>query len=318
MRLRAGIDAGLTASQIGVLTTNLERSLLKAEDAVSTGSPWVAFTASLAIALREGLEAALFLSVMLALASKSGRPRAALAVHLGWGAALLLGGATWFLSGALVARGGQSRELTEGITVLLTAGLLLGASHWILAQASAKKLGHFLSQRVAMMKGAGWGLGGLAFFAIYREAFEVVVFYRGLLLQAAGQSRAVSLGAIVGIIALAGLVIGFQRLVGHKLRPRPLLVTCGVILCGLAVTMVGEGIRSLQEAGVLSQHLVPFPELPQLGIFATAQGLGAQALVLLGLLGSVVFSLWRARTGSMPKGGLAGVSPGRAHENTAS
>jgi len=311
MRLRAGIDAGASPQQLDSIVSDLERGLLEAEDAVSTGSPWVAFTASLAIALREGLEAALFLSVMLALAFKSGRPRAQLAVHLGWGAALLLGGATWFLSGALVARGGgRNRELTEGITVLLTAVLLLGASHWILAQASARKLGHFLSQRVSMVKGAGWGLGVLAFFAIYREAFEVVVFYRGLLLQSANQSGAVSFGALVGLAALAAVVVGFQRLIGHKLRPRPLLVTCGVLLCGLAVMMVGEGVRSLQEAGLLGQRLVPFPEVPQLGIFATIEGLAAQGSVVLALLVSLFYSLWRARGGPLAKGGLTVLSAG--------
>ncbi len=317
MRLRAGIDAGASPRELDSTVSDLERGLLEAEDAVSTGSPWVAFTASLAIALREGLEAALFLSVMLALAIKSGRPRAQLAVHLGWGAALLLGGATWFLSGELVARGGQSRELTEGITVLLTAVLLLGASHWVLAQASARKLGHFLSQRVAMVKGAGWGLGLLAFFAIYREAFEVVVFYRGLLLQSANQSSAVTFGALVGLVALACVVVVFQRLVGHKLRPRPLLLTCGVLLCGLAVMMVGEGMRSLQEAGVLSQRLVPFPEVPELGIFATAEGLVAQGAVFLGLLASLGYSLWRGRALQAGSAGPA-AHQGRPGENTAS
>jgi high-affinity iron transporter len=306
MRLRGEIDAGASVQQVDSTISDLERGLLEAEDAVSTSSPWVAFTASIAIALREGLEAALFLSVMLALAFKSGRPRAQLAVHLGWAAALLLGGATWFLSGVLVARGGgRNRELTEGITVLLTAVLLLGASHWILAQASARKLGHFLSQRVSMVKGAGWGLGLLAFLAIYREAFEVVVFYRGLLVQSANQSRAVLFGALVGLVALVAVVVVFQRLVGHKLRPRPLLVTCGVLLCGLAVMMVGEGVRSLQEAGALGQRLVPFPEVPQLGVFATVQGLVAQGSVFLGLLASLVYSLWRSRAAPLVSGGQA-------------
>jgi high-affinity iron transporter len=309
MHLRAGIDAGASPQQLDAIVSDLQRGLLEAEDAVSTGSPWVAFTASLAIALREGLEAALFLSVMLALAIKSGRPRAQVAVHLGWMAALLLGGATWFLSGALVASGGgRNRELTEGITVLLTAALLLGASNWLLAQASARKLGQFLSQRVQMVKGAGWGLGLLAFFAIYREAFEVVVFYRGLLLQSANQSGAVSLGAVVGLVLLAGVVVVFQRLVGHKLRPRPLLVTSGVLLCALAVMMVGEGIRSLQEAGVMGQRLVPFPEVPQLGIFATVEGLAAQGSVLLVLLASLLYSLRRRRVELVAEGALPVIS----------
>ena len=293
-QLRAGIDSGATADALGETGADLERQLLKAEDALQTGNASVSFAAALAIALREGLEAALLLSALLALALKSGRPRARLAVHLGWASALTAGAGTWFASGAIIARGGQSRELTEGITVLVTAVLLLGASHWILAQASAKRLVSFLSKQASLLKGAGWGLGGLAFLAIYREMFEIVVFYRGLLLQAPEQGRAVGLGVGVGMVALGGIVVGFQRLVGRKLKLRALLITCGGLLCALAVVMVGEGVRSLQEAGVVGQHLVAFPEVPQLGLFATAQGLGAQALVLAVLGLSLSYSLLRS------------------------
>ena len=208
----------------------------------------------------------------------------------------MLGGvATWFLSGAAISHGGQSRELTEGVTVLLTAALLLGASHWILAQASAKKLTSFLSRQASLVRGAGWGLGGLAFLGIYREMFEIVVFYRGLLLQAPTQSRAVGLGLAVGLLALAGVVVLFQRWVGKRLRPRPLLLACGGLLCALAVVMVGEGVRSLQEAAVLGQHLVHFPELPTLGVYAPLEGLSAQGLVVVGLALSLGYSLLRAR-----------------------
>src|SRR5207302_1761366 len=91
---------------------------------------------------------------------------------------------------------------------------------------------------------------GITFIAVYREMFEVVLFFRALVLESPGGGWAIAAGALAGLAALTALVIVFQR-VGRKLRPRPLLVACGVLVCGLAILMVGNGVRSLQVLGVL-------------------------------------------------------------------
>jgi high-affinity iron transporter len=297
--LRAAIDRGGPSSEVKASAERLSSSLERAEGEVGRGGASISFAAALAIALREGLEATLLLAALLALAVKSGRSKARLAVHLGWSSAVVAGICTWFLSGAVLRVGGAQRELTEGLFQIGTALLLLGASHWLLAQASAKALLSFLGKRAASIGGRGLGLWGLAFVAIYREMFEVVVFYRGLLLQDPGEGRAVALGILVGLLGLIGVVVVFQR-IGKRLKPRPLLLACGALLCAISVVMVGEGVRSLQEAGWISFTPVSFPELPQLGIFATAQGLAAQALMLAALGLSLGYTLLRRKTGSTP------------------
>ncbi|TMA29796.1 MAG: c-type cytochrome [Deltaproteobacteria bacterium] len=285
-----GLDAGAAR-----LDTLLERA-----DARGPGGALVAFVAALAIALREGVEAALVVAAMLALLRKSGRVRDAAAVHLGWTSALLAGAATWWVSGALLVRlSGAHRELVEGVLQLVTAALLLYASHWLLASLSAKRLVTFLSART-LAAGSAAVVMGLTWLAVYREMFEVVLFFRGLLLESPGAGRAVALGALVGLLALVALVALFQRL-GKKLRPRPLLLTCGILLCGLAVLMVGNGVRSLQVLGVLPLTVWGAFQLPALGVYATREGLLAQALVLLGLIASALWSALHAKNGA-PKG----------------
>src|SRR5205823_6662441 len=122
-------------------------SLLERADARGPGGALVAFVAALAIALREGVEAALLVAALLAILRKAGRSRDASAVHSGWIAALALGAVTWWATGALlVGISGAKRELVEGIGQLVTAALLLYASHWLLAAASAKRLVSFLSE----------------------------------------------------------------------------------------------------------------------------------------------------------------------------
>jgi len=75
------------------------------------------------------------------------------------------------------------------------------------------------------------------------------------------------------------------------LRPRPLLLSCGVLLCALAVLMVGHGVRSLQILGAVPLTIWGAFQVPALGLYATREGLCAQALVLLALVGS---ALWTA------------------------
>jgi high-affinity iron transporter len=186
------------------------------------------------------------------------------------------------------------RELTEGILQLVTAGLLLAGSHWLLARASAKRIGAFMSERAGVARFGALSFFGLAFLAVYRELFEVVVFFRGLLLESPGEGAWVLAGAAVGLVALALVALVSARL-GRKLRPRLLLLSCGLLLCGLSVVMVGQGVRALQEAGILGMLLIPVREVPALGFFPTLQGVGAQVLVLLGLLGSWLYTVVRRK-----------------------
>jgi high-affinity iron transporter len=271
-------------------------ALLEQADARGPGGALVAFVAALAIALREGIEAALLVGALLAILRKADRIHDAHAVHWGWIAALAAGGVTWWASGALlVGMSGARREAAEGAIQLVTAALLLYASHWLLAAASAKRTVSLLSQRTARAASATV-VFGLAFAAIYREMFEVVLFFRGLLLESPGAGGAVAAGAAVGLLCLIALVAAFQKL-GRRLRPRPLLLTCGVLLCALAVMMVGNGIRSLQEVGFVPLTVWSGFEIPAFGVYGTREGLLAQACVVLLLVGSAVWSALRARDG---------------------
>ncbi|MHB1845841.1 MAG: FTR1 family protein [Deltaproteobacteria bacterium] len=299
--LRSSIDEAEAPGVVALNGSRAEALLDRAMALESRGGAGVSFAAALAIALREGLEASLLLGALLALAGKARERKGRGAVQLGAAAALILGAATWWLSGALLARGG-AREWIEGVVELVTALLLVGASHWVLAQAAAKRFMGMLARHAK--PGAGLlGLFGLSFLALYREMAELVVFYRGLLLEAPGEGRAVVLGAAAGVVVLSGLLVVFQRL-GHKLRPRPLLLVCGAILCGLSVVMVGEAIRSLQEAGAIDATRIAFPELPALGLFGTLQGLGAQAAVILALGASLARTLVGRRQPAPPEGAI--------------
>ena len=264
-------------------------ALLEKADVRGPGGALVAFVAALAIALREGVEAALLVAAMLALLRKAGRARDANAVHVGWLSALGAGAVTWWASGVLLSRiSGAHRELMEGVLQLVLAALILYASHWLFAAMSSRRLFSTFFQR--SMAGASSAVVlGITFIAVYREMLEVVLFFRSLVVESPGAGGAVLAGALAGLGALVLLVLVFQRL-QKKLKPRPLLVSCGAILSGLAILMVGNGIRSLQLQGALPLTVWGAFQVPALGLYATREGLLAQAFVLLSLAASALWT----------------------------
>lgn len=293
LSLRAAIDRG---EDPDAPAARLD-ALLEKADVRGPGGALVAFVAALAIALREGVEAALLVAAMLALLRKAGRARDANAVHVGWISALAAGFVTWWLSGVLLARiSGAHRELIEGVLQLVLAALILYASHWLFAAMSSRRIFSTFFQR--SMAGASSAVVlGITFIAVFREMFEVVLFFRSLVIESPGQGGAVLFGALAGLLALFLLVVVFQRL-QRKLKPRPLLVSCGVILSGLAVLMVGNGVRSLQLQGALPLTVWGAFQVPALGLYATREGVLAQVFVLLTL---GLSALWT----SMHHGGAA-------------
>ena len=193
----------------------------------------------------------------------------------------------------LLARvSGAHRELIEGALQLVLAALILYASHWLFHALSSRKVIASFFQRT--MAGASSAVVlGITFIAVYREMFETVLFFRGLVLESPGFGASVFSGALVGLVSLFALVAVFQR-VGKKLKPRFFLASCGTLLSSLAVLMVGNGVRSLQVLGVLPLTVWGAFQLPALGLYATREGLLSQAGVLAFLIGS---ALWNSLRG---------------------
>jgi high-affinity Fe2+/Pb2+ permease len=133
----------------------------------------------------------------------------------------------------------------------------------------------------------------VAFVAAYREGIEIVLFFRALVLDSPGFALAILCGAGAGLLLLTVLVVGMQRL-GRRLNPRPLMLASSVVLSAVAISMVGQGIRALQEGGFLHVRALPLPSLPRLGLYATVEGLAVQLLVLAGVIGPAIYERRRA------------------------
>ncbi len=274
----------------------IARSLLARAEAEGHGKS-AALLGALTITLREGLEIVLLVTALLALVRKRGHAELAKFVHIGWLLAIPAGLATYWFAGSIF--GGMQRELSEGIASLLAAVVLLGVTHWLLGQLGAKQWVGFLARHIGAAtaqstRSAALGVLGFAFLAAYREAFEIVLFFQALVLDSAGAVHDVWIGAGIGLLLLSVIATALLR-VGQRLKPAPFMLASSVFLALLALVLVGKGVRALQEAGVLGINPLPWPELPVAGIFATHEGLLAQAVLLFLLTLSALAPWLKAR-----------------------
>ncbi len=247
-------------------------------------SPVATFLSALVILLREGLEAILVLAALVATLVKSGRREALRYVHAGWIGALALGGLTWVAASYAVTLSGAGREVTEGVTALLAAAVLLYVGFWMHRNAQAARWTAYLHSQVqaALSGRTRWALASIAFLAVYREAFETVLFYQALWIDAGPAGRVAVLGgfaaAAVGLTLLAWLILK----VGLRLPVNWFFGLGAALMAVLAVVLAGKGIAALQQAGRLPIEPVNLPTIPSLGVYPTWQGVLTQlALVAL-------------------------------------
>jgi len=238
------------------------------------------FVGALTILLREGLEALLIVIAMVAFLRKAERPQALRYVHAGWLSALAAGALTWVIATYMVSISGASREVTEGLSSLFAAAVLLSVGLWMHQKGQAGQWQAYLKQHLsaAMEKRSAWALFALAFIAVYREVFETVLFYSAL--AADGNAAALMGGFVTGLVLLSIIAAVFLR-TSARMPIGKFFSFSSVLVAALAVVLVGKGIAGLQEAGWLMATPIEGLRLPVLGIYPTIQTYGAQATLLL-------------------------------------
>ena len=285
MAFRQALQDGLPIGEAEALLQQAKLKLNSCAELLKGGgmSASLSFISSLMILLREGLEAILVLAAILAFLRNTGQQHSLRSVHAGWGLALLAGVATWALAAYVIDVSGAQRELLEGGTALFASVVLLWVGVWMHDRRHAAAWQ--ASIRGHLQGGGGrFGFAALAFFAVYRELFEVILFYETLWLQAGpGGHGMVLAGAGAALLLL--LVLAWVILRGSAKLPLATFFSVNaVLLCVLSVVYAGHGVKALQEAGIFGAHPVAFFEFDWLGIHPDALSLAAQGLALAGVL----------------------------------
>lgn len=284
LNYRGMIKQKIPVAELQAATTKIEAMLSDAQGKLQSSnlSSSVNFLSAMLIILREGIEAILILAAISAVLIKTGRREMMRYLHIGWISALALGGVTWFIAGHFINISGASREMTEGVTALVAATMLIYVGFWLHKQSNAIQWQQYIRARVSasVSDSAMTGMAAVAFIAVYREVFETILFFNTLWLQTSGpghvQIMSGMLTSVVLLVLIAWAIFKFSVRLPLKL----FFGVNSVFLYLLAIVFAGKGIAALQEAGKLPINPVNFFEVSALGIFPNLESLGIQALMI--------------------------------------
>ena len=238
--------------------------------------------ATFIIGLREGIEAALIVSILLAYLKKLGRADGTRLVWIGSLAAVALSavvGTSIFIAGSSFE--GRAEQLFEGIATLSAVAVLTWMIFWMRRQ-SANLRAELQDKVDGALLAGGFALSAIAFFAVLREGIETALFLFAAAAGTATEQGSVSaqlLGALLGILTAVVLGALIYR-GGIRLNLRSFFRVTGLALVVIAAGLLAYGLHELQEAG-----LVPLLEATAYDLSATLTddtGLGA---ILRGLVG---------------------------------
>ncbi|MFW9807437.1 MAG: FTR1 family protein [Candidatus Thorarchaeota archaeon] len=200
------------------------------------------------ISLREGIEAALVIAIMLSYLRKTNQTSLRRYVFYGAIAAVLSSVGVSVVVGLLWGIfEGPMLTIFEGTVVLIAAALLTTMIVWMW-NAGAKVTQEIEeSMQISVIQQSGIGLALLSFSLVLREGVELSLFSMALVIQEGLVSYiGIALGLLLAVVIGVGIYKGSLRI-----SMRALFKWTSIFLILFAAGMVAYGIHELQEAGLL-------------------------------------------------------------------
>ena len=239
---------------------------------------------AMVILLREGLEALLILAALFAFLKRTGNNSKNLWLWIGSGIGILASVIVAVAINIIFTKttAGSNREILEGFTGLVAAGMLIYVSVWLHSKASLGAWNKYIDTSVssALARNSLFSLAFIAFLAVFREGAETILFYIGIAPGISTLNLMIGIGlAIASLIAIGAVLFFFSV----HIPVSPFFQVTSLLIFYLAFKFIGTGVHAFQVASKLPATGTDFlPTVGWLGIYPTWQTAIPQA-VLLGL-----------------------------------
>jgi len=210
---------------------------------------------SFLLALREGLEAALIIGVVLGVLKKVGQTQFSKTVWIGTGSAALLSLVVALILNAIGASfEGASEAIFEGFAMLIAACVLTWMIFWMQRQSRTMQTELAADVRRAVLEQSGKALFFLAFVAVLREGVELALFLTAA--AATTSARQTLIGGLLGLATSA--VLGWLLFAtAIQLNLKRFFQVTGVLLILFAAGLVAHGVYEFNEIGWIPGVIEP-------------------------------------------------------------
>lgn len=199
------------------------------------------------IGLREGLEAAIVVSILVAFLVKSGRRDALKWVWLGVGAAIAMTVAVFLvIQFGENTISGLAAEAIAGIASVVAVAIVTTMVLWM-KRAAASISGELRSDMQRALETGSLAVLALAFLAVGREGVETALFMVG---YAEAQTSWPLIGLVIGVVLAAAIAYGMYA-GAVRINLAKFFSYTGVFLILVAAGILSYGVGALQTVGWL-------------------------------------------------------------------
>lgn len=223
--------------------------------------------ASFLILLREGMEAALVVAIVLGYLARVGKRRESWAVWTGVGLAALIAFALALGGWTLLERlAEEPEEWAEAGVSLAAAAVLTWMVFWMRNQARQVRSSIEAKAARALERGSAVGLASISFFAVLREGSETALF----LTAVGGMPWERAAGGLLGLATAIFLGYLVYR-GGARMNLRAFFQVTGGLVLLLAAGLLAKGVGGLQDLGALASLKNPLFDLSSLPLVGSGQ-----------------------------------------------
>jgi high-affinity iron transporter len=211
-----------------------------------------ALTTGFLIGLREGVEAALIVAIVLAYVVRTGNGRHIAKIWLGSGAAVVLSAAIGLLIFSTVGAFEEPYEqIFEGSAMLLAGVVVTWMLFWMRRQSMNLRGELQAAVDRVLSEGTAWGLAVLAFTAVIREGVETALFLAGQATSTETGAVSVLVGAVLGIGVAVLIGWGFYR-GSRAIDLRQFFRWTGIALIFIAAGLLSHAVHEFIEVAEAS------------------------------------------------------------------